>query len=154
MLTQDQAFGCGMYAVANALNLPSFVTPERLEASKTGNRKGQLDRWMQEDGMDWYIEALYYDHVGKKLPETALSYKPVGEDIIVLPILLNVRFTEGGLNHLVGARIDTDGVGILFDSLKKEPLTMTLREMNEHYPICYGLFIFSHISGDYVFIKK
>lgn len=35
---QKTPYGCGMYAVANALNLPNFVTEERLEKSKNGKK--------------------------------------------------------------------------------------------------------------------
>lgn len=34
---QKQPYGCGLYAVANACNLDNFITPERLEKSKSGN---------------------------------------------------------------------------------------------------------------------
>lgn len=36
MIKQSTKYGCGMYAVANACNMPDFVTPDRLEASKGG----------------------------------------------------------------------------------------------------------------------
>lgn len=47
---QNQPYGCGLYAVANACNLDNFITEERLEKSKTGNVIGQLSKWMQDDG--------------------------------------------------------------------------------------------------------
>ncbi len=34
---QNQPYGCGLCAVANACNLDNFITEERLEKSKTGN---------------------------------------------------------------------------------------------------------------------
>ena len=96
---QKQPYGCGLYAVANACNLENFITEERLEASKKGNVIGQLSKWMQEDGHPFYIDTLYYNHVGKKLPASALEYVPKGEGVNFLPILINVRFSDEGKNR-------------------------------------------------------
>ena len=150
---QKQPYGCGLYAVANACNLDNFITEERLQKSKKGNVIGQLSRWMQEDGMDFYIDTLYYDHVGKKLPETALNYVPIGDNIIFLPILINVRYSENGINHLIGGKIAKNGTLYLYDSLKENMIETTLREVNEMYHHVYGLFLFMGIEdGSYVFI--
>lgn len=153
MLKQKNGYGCGLYAVANACNNTEFVTEDRLETSKNGNRIGQLSKWLQEDGNDFYIEVLYYNHLGKKLPNSALGYKPKGENIVCMPMLLNVRYSEEGKNHLVGGKLLKDGTFILYDSLKEEPIYTTLRKVNQMYHTVYGLFILSSVTtGDYVFI--
>jgi hypothetical protein len=150
---QKQPYGCGLYAVANACNLDSFITPERLEKSKTGNVIGQLSKWMQEDGHPFYIDALYYNHLGKKLPTSALHYIPNGEGITFLPVLINVRYRENGLNHLIGGKIDKEGTLYLYDSLKEDIIETTLKKVNRMYHHVYGLFIFMGVdNGDYVFI--
>jgi len=41
MLKQEKGYGCGLYAVANVLDLKDFITPQRLEKSKKGKR------WME-----------------------------------------------------------------------------------------------------------
>lgn len=149
---QKQGYGCGLYAVANALNLDNFVTDKRLEQSKTGNVIGQLSKWMQEDGLDIYIDTLYYNHLGKKLPNSALHYVPIGDNAYTLPVLLNVRFKDGGLNHLVGGKIDKEGRLLLMDSLNEEPIVTTLSKANRMYHNVYGLFLFMDVNtGAYVF---
>ncbi len=153
MLRQENAWGCGLYAVANACNLPDFITEERLKKSKTGNTIGQLSKWMQEDGHPFCIDTLYYNHVGKKLPRTALDYVPRGEDVYYLPVLLNVRYSEDGKNHLIGGKISRGGVLYLYDSLKEKEILTTLKKVNNMYHNVYGLFIFMGVeNGDYVFI--
>ena len=150
---QKQGYGCGLYAVANACNLDNFITEERLEKSKNGNVIGQLSKWMQEDGHPFYIDTLYYNHVGKKLPNSALHYTPNGEGIDFLPILLNVRYSDEGKNHLVGGKIGKDGTLYLYDSLKEDMIETTLAKVNRMYHNVYGLFLFMGVeTGDYVFI--
>lgn len=150
---QKQPWGCGLYAVANACNLDNFITEERLEKSKKGNVIGQLSKWMQDDGHPFYIDTLYYNHVGKKLPKSALEYIPSGDGINFLPILINVRFSDEGKNHLVGGKIDKFGKLYLYDSLNEEIIETTLKQVNKTYHNVYGLFIFMGIEdGAYVFI--
>lgn len=153
MIKQNQPYGCGLYAVANACNLPNFITEERLEISKKGNNIGQLSKWLQEDAIPYYIEVLFYDHVGVKLPESALEYHPSGETVTLLPILLNVRYSKDGKNHLIGGKIDKDKNLYLYDSLKEEMQTTTLKEVNTMYEYVYGLFVFGSLNDEgYVFI--
>lgn len=153
MLRQNQSYGCGLYAVANACNLKNFITEERLEKSKKGNVVGQLSKWLQDDGNPIYIDSLYYNHLGKKLPASALNYVPIGEGLTFLPVLLNVRFSDGGLNHLVGGKIAKDGKLYLYDSLKESMIETTLKEVNKMYHNVYGLFLFMSVEdGSYVFI--
>ena len=151
MHKQQQGYGCGLYAVANAANMPSFITEERLEESKKGNLIGQLSKWMQEDGNPYYIDVLYYNHEGKKLPSIITKYKPVG-DVLYLPVLINVRFSDEGKNHLVGGKIDKEGKLYLYDSLKPDVIETTLSKVNKMYHNVYGLFIFMTLDGDYLFI--
>lgn len=151
---QTKPYACGLYSVANACNLDNFVTDERLALSKEfGNTIGQLSRWMQDDNLPYAIDALFYDHVGTKLPDSALEYKPSGEGINFMPVLINVRFSKDGLNHLVGGKISKDGTLFLYDSLKDNVVVTTLKEVNDMYFNVYGLFILMHvIEGNYVFL--
>ncbi len=150
---QSESFGCGLFAVANTLDLSSFITVERLRLSKeNGNTIGQLSRWLQDDGHTLAIDTLYYNHLGKKLPATALLYRPLGEEAIFLPILLNVRFSQEGKNHLVGGRIRKDGVLYLYDSLNEDEVKTTLTKVNKAYHNVYGLFVFVDVeTGQYIF---
>jgi hypothetical protein len=150
---QKQPYGCGLYAVANACNLDNFITDERLEKSKNGNVIGQLSKWMQDDGHQFYIDSLYYNHAGKKLPTSALDYKPVGEGLDFLPVLINIQYSEEGKRHLVGGKIDKDKNLYLYDSLAEEMEVTTLGKVNRKYHRVFGLFLFMCVeTGDYVFI--
>lgn len=77
MLIQNQPYGCGLYAVANALNLDGFVTEERLESSKNGVSTRMLSKWLEEDGHNFYIGELYYNLLGKRMPDSAMHYIPI-----------------------------------------------------------------------------
>ena len=153
MFKQKQGYGCGLYAVANACNLNNFITPERLEASKTGNVIGQLSKWMQDDGHPFYIDTLYYNHTGKRMPASALHYVPMGEDVNFLPVLINVTYSENGKRHLLGGKIDKSGKLYLYDSLADEIEETTLAKVNRKYHTVFGLFLFMGVDdGSYVFI--
>ena len=151
--TQTTPYGCGMYAVANALNLDNYTTEDRLRKSKGGNRISTLSLWLIEDGQEIGIDVLYYNHKGGKLPKDATDYIPIGEDVNFLPILLAVRFSENGLNHMVGGKIDKNGMLYLYDSTKKNVIETSLRSVNDIYYEVYGLYVFLDVNnGDYVFI--
>lgn len=154
MLKQTKHWGCGLYAVANACNLPNFVTDERLEKSReNGNTIGQLSKWIQDDGLPFYIDVLYYNHVGKKLPACAMDYRPNGDDVNFLPVLMTVRFCDNGKNHMIGGKIDKNGKLYLYDSLKEEIIETSLKKINKMYHNIYGLYILMGVdNGQYVFI--
>ena len=64
---QDNPWGCGMYAVANACKLDNFVTDSRLQESKEhGNRIGQLSKWLFS--LDYQSEFREVSHVEKTPP--------------------------------------------------------------------------------------
>lgn len=150
---QSNPWGCGLYAVANACNLNDFITEERLELSKSGNRIGQLSQWLKDDGHQFYIDVLYYNHLGKKLPRTSLYYRPLGDEIYFLPILINVRFSDDGKNHMVGGKISKDGTLYLYDSLQDEIVKTSLQKLNMRYHNVFGLFVFVGLeNGNYCFI--
>lgn len=150
---QSTPFGCGMYAVANALNLDNYATNERLLESKQGNLISKLTKWLIEDGQNLGVDILYYNHKGGKLPDDATDYVPIGEDVNLLPVMLAVRFSENGLNHMVGGKLDKNGTLFLYDSTKEYVIETTLKEVNNLYHEVYGLYLFLDIdSGAYAFM--
>lgn len=154
---QTTPYGCGLYAIANTVNLPEFVTPQRLEASKTyGNTIGQLSKWLQEDGKPFYLDVLYYDHDEGKLPEKHFHYKPDVQDgsDTYLPVFINVKQTNESKRHLVGGLISKEGSLYLLDSVKGEGVLTSLSELNSMYDHVFGLFILLNVdTGDYVFFS-
>lgn len=141
MLKQEKGYGCGLYAVANALNLDGFVTEERLESSKNGVSTRMLSKWLEEDGHNFYIGELYYNLLGKRMPDSAMHYIPIKTGI-VFPVMINVRRSKEGRNHLVGGRINVEGDLYLYDRLEKEVIKTTMRKVNKRYPYVFGLFCF------------
>lgn len=157
MYKQLQPYGCGLFAVANALNLgDDFVTEERFAASKgNGNLTGMLDRWLQESGKPFYMQPIFYDTTATKLPKHHVEYKPSGEKVVALPMVLCVRLSDEGLWHMVGVNVYPNGTAMLYDSLKSEPIQSTLAEINEMYESVFGLFVFCSVeTGDYAFIME
>ena len=153
MLIQQNGYGCGLYAVANACNLKNFVTPERLEQSKSGNNVGQLSRWLQDDGLQIYIDYLYYHASGRKLPPSVTGYKPFG-DLSYIPILLQVQQTPNSKNHIIGGKLGKDGILYLYDSLKDDEIETTLAKVNKMYHCVYGLNVFvSYENHKYAVIE-
>lgn len=153
---QKTPYGCGMYAVANALNLSNFVTEERLEKSKDGNRLPVLTSWLIEDGLNCGMDVLYYSHSGGKLPEEATLYKAEGdEDVEFIPLVIAVKLSEGGLNHMIGAKLGRKGELYVHDSVKEDIFKTTLEGLNDIYPEVYGVYLFSDLdTGAYLFISN
>jgi len=155
MIKQKQTYGCGLYAVANALNLEGFITEERLGKSNCpdGVTIGQLSKYLQDDNLPISIEPLYYNTSAKKLPKAELLVQPQGIDVEYLPILIAVRYSHNSLNHLLGGKIDKGGILYLYDSLRDVEVKTTLKSLNSLYPIVYGLFYFKSLKeGKEIFI--
>jgi len=151
---QKNSYGCGMYAVANACNLKTFVTPERLEISKgVGNLTGMLDRWMQSDGLTFYMQALYYDAKSDKIPSSYTEFSISGE-ILAMPLVFCVLLSEKGLSHMIGCHLDKLGSLYVYDSLKKDVFETTIIGLNDHYHSVFGMYGFCDIhTGEYAFIS-
>lgn len=145
MLTQKNGYGCGLYAVANALNLKNFVTDERLEDSKNGIGNGKLNKLLFEDGFDIFIDVIYLDSQQNSLPENwcKLYSEKQGE---ILPILIQCKINEKF--HLMGAKLLNEAGKIeLFDSLKTESIFCTLSDVNKMYENVFGIYSFNKIEN-------
>ena len=66
---QENSYGCGLYALANIFQDKSIITQTRLIESKNGNNTGQLNKWLLEYGQELYLEPLYFNNTGKRLPK-------------------------------------------------------------------------------------
>jgi hypothetical protein len=145
MYKQSNEWGCALYAVANACQLPeSFITEERLEASKAGNNVGQLTLWLNQDGYKIYPQPLYYNALPncKELPKEHTMYDVPGtedEGLVVMPMLFYVKRKDSKVQHMVGAHLDQKGLLTIFDSKEPEPIETSLYEINDIYPEVFGL---------------
>jgi Ulp1 family protease len=144
MQIQKNGYGCGLYAVANALKLENFVTEERLEQSKNGIGNGKLNQYLLEDGKNIFIDVLYCDTQVNSLPENWCSL--YSEDIDKqLPIL--IQCVINGRFHLMGAILtNEEGKITLFDSLNTEPIVCTLSDINKMYDKVHALYSFNYID--------
>lgn len=141
-----------MYAVANSLNIPDFCNADRLEKSKSGNTIGQLSKWLWEDGIDVNIDVLFYDHHGEKIPSHFHKYTVSESE--ALPLLFNVRYCDGGRNHLIAGSLLKTGELIVYDSLKNDPVITTVEGVNDMYYQVYGMFLFmDSTTGEYIFLN-
>lgn len=136
---QKENYGCGLYAIANLFHLDDYITKERLEKSKKGLVVGQLSRWLQDDGYNFYIDNWYYNHSGGKLPKKFFKYLPLEKSF---PVMFNVR-SKKGLNHIIAGRLYADGRLELADSLKSEIIYLdNFSKINSLYESVYGFFCF------------
>lgn len=148
MILQEQSYGCGLYAVANALDLKSFITPLRLEDSKKGVHSGNLNIYLQEDGNSIFIDVLYCDTFSNSLPKEWTELQV--SDCNYMPILIQCMINEK--YHLIGSKLYNDQKLELFDSLAKEPIICKLEDINTMYESVKAIYSFNHLSdGSYVF---
>lgn len=150
---QENGYGCGLYALANVFQDKSFITDKRIEESKNGNNTGQLNKWLLEHGKDLFLEPFYYNSTGKRLPKWVCGIKPFGEDVISIPILIDVQFSKKSKTHFIAAEITTNGTLFVIDSLKNEPYITTLSEFNKSYFRVYGVWHLSSYSEEGYFMR-
>lgn len=150
---QQNGYACGLYALANALIKESIIKQERLEDSEDGNHIGQLNKWLLEDGLELFIEPLYFTCTGKRLPKAICDLRPSGEGVLSLPVFIDVQATENSKMHFVTADITPDGRLLVIDSLKDEPELTTLAEYQKKFYRVFGLWNFRHYTEKGYFMR-
>lgn len=150
---QKNGYGCGLFAIANALNKESIIKQERLDESIDGNHIGQLNKWLKEDGFELFIEPLYFSCTGKRLPKSICELRPHGEEVIGLPVLIDVQHTKNSQMHLVTADIMPNGQLLVIDSLKDEHELTTLMEYQKQFYRVFGLHHFRHYTEKGYFMR-
>ena len=119
MLKQENGYGCGLYSVANALNMPEFVTEDRLEKSRDGNNQMQLNKWLLDDGCDFQIMPMYFkNHVQFRTPKLTIT---TTEDLCFYPALVVVALKRCPKNHMFALSIYKDFTLHVLDSCEAEP---------------------------------
>lgn len=143
---QKYPYGCGLYALANAIQDEKIVTQKRVDQSMHGNNVGQLNAWLIESGHDLFLDPLYFTCINNRLPDDICKIIPIGDDVLSIPVLIDIQFSENGLMHMVAGEITKDGVLVVVDSLKDECEVTTLYDFNEKYFRCFGLWHFRSIK--------
>lgn len=136
---QENGYGCGVYALANALIKESIITPRRLEESKKGNNIGQLNKWLIEDGYDLFLEPLYFSATENRLPKSICDIHPKGDGVLGIPVFIDVQMTKSSKMHFVAAEITKEGTLLVIDSLKDEKEMTTLFEYQKRFYRVFGL---------------
>jgi hypothetical protein len=150
---QENGYGCGLYSLANLLRKESVITPERLEASKTGNHSGQLNKWLIEDGYELFLEPLYFSSTAMRLPKKICELKPHGEGVLSLPVFLDVQYSENSRMHFVAADLTTDGKLLVRDSLRDEIEETTLEDYQRKFYRVFGLWHLRHYTEEGYYMR-
>lgn len=153
---QENPWGCGLYSVAHAMGIESYVTEKRESISKGGNSIPLLTKWLFDDGKDYGVDVFFYDHMGgKKLPTETVSIR-TDTDGFLMPVLVQVNYSENSLAHLIGGRIDHENNIYIYDSYSDFVEVIPLPEINNKYYSVTGLFAFSSLSkgNEWVMLKS
>lgn len=153
---QTNPWGCGLYSVAHAMGIESYVTAERELISKGGNSIPLLTKWLFDDGLNYGIDVFFYDHMSKgKLPKDTLSIRSDNEDF-VFPVLIQIEYSEKSLSHLIGGRVDHENNIYLYDSYSDYVEVIPLTELNDKYHNVTGMFAFTYLESghEWVLIKS
>lgn len=150
---QKEEYGCGVYALANTFNDATMITDARLEESKSGGHMGHLNKWLLEDNKNLFIHPFYYSDEGKKIPKFVCDLLPAGENVLSLPILINIQERTTTKPHLVCADILTTGELMVFDSLKDDMILTTLEQYNRVNFRLHGIWYFRHMLDGNILMK-
>lgn len=145
---QENAYGCGLYAIANTFQDEKFITTERLNQSKNGNHTGQLNKWLLENGKDYFLEPVYFNAKGRKLPKWACKMIPFGDNVFSIPILIDVQYSKDSKLHFIAAEITITGDLIVIDSLRDYSYFTTLEQFNKENYRVFGVWYFRPYAGD------
>lgn len=144
---QQQPYGCGVYAVANSLFIPSFITEERIEASKNGNTLYQLNEWLKEDDVPFRIDVYFFD-MGNDDPLRILNvFDTEQEDDTTYCATLQTKQSKDSKWHMVAAEIKKDGTLLIKDSYKEQDISCNLNNVLDHYYQVSGLFLFDGVNN-------
>lgn len=155
MLKQEYKYSCGVYSVANALNIPEFVTSSRLEESKDGNGVMQLNKWLLDDKNLVQIFPLYYKNgIEFTTPNLKLDMKKC-PDIEYYPILITYDIKKSSMNHMIALHYCADKSVVVFDSCNDEPVFYDMWKcFKKVYPRIISLEIFMNFDCEEIYYKK
>lgn len=146
-IQQKQPYGCGVYAVANALFIPGFITEERIEANKKGGSVHRLNKWLEEDGVEFRIETYFFDIENTDPLRLLTVFDKTVEDNSIFCAILQVKKTEKSRWHMVAAELKNDGTLLIKDSYKEENIQCSLNNILDYYHQVAGLFLFEVVNN-------
>ena len=150
MLKQNTYWGCGLYAVANALDMPEFITDERLEVSKEkGNNIAQLTKWLNKDGCDWFIVAEYI--TGRSVEMPMLYWSDEDDDGYYVPLIVQLP-ADNECCHMIAIRCYEDRL-LIFDSAADKVVEgNSMADFRKLYPKIVAIYAFADY-GDFNRLK-
>jgi hypothetical protein len=154
LLKQTYGYGCGLYSVANALCMPAFITPERLEESRDGNKFMQLNKWLLDDKTVFQIFPLYYRNgVEFMTPNLKLDVKKC-PNIEYYPILITYNIKDCSMNHMIALHYCADRSVTVWDSGKNEPIFYdTWKDFRKAYPRIISLEVFMNFDDKEIYYE-
>ena len=146
-IQQKQPYGCGVYSVANALFIPSFITEERIQASKKGNALYQLNKWLEEDNIPFRIDVYFFDMENTDPLRLLSTFDTTIEDNLVYCATLQVKESKNSKWHMVAARMTSKGELVIKDSYKEHTISCSLHNILDYYYQVTGLFLFDGVDN-------
>jgi len=130
---QEFGYGCGLYAIANALQDKSIITENRIAWSENGNNVGQLNRWLEQSDYDCWIGVIRYNNQEPiEIFDLVPDFDSDGR-ILWFPFLVVITSSQEK-NHMLGCRYMRDNSIIVHDSLmEKELCFKNFREFAEEF---------------------
>ena len=153
LLKQEYGYGCGLYSVANALCMSEFITPERLEDSKGGNKFMQLNKWLLDDKNGFQIFPLYYKNgVEFMTPNLKLDVKKC-PNIEYYPILITYDIKDCPMNHMIALHYCADKSVTVLDSCFDELVFYdSWKDFRKVYPRIISLEIFMNFNNEEIYM--
>lgn len=152
MITQSTPYGSGIYAIANALDMPTFLTAQRLIDSAPAITPFELSVMLLEDTKDLLLDPIWVDYTdGTTMPEWIDNIEvQYNKKTMFIPFLIGVKVNETANIHFVSGRKQADGTFVLFDSLKGSPVVLNSISgiTGMYYKICSIYLVISKITKE------
>lgn len=136
--TQQQPFGCGLYALANLLDFHEALATDRLEESEKGCTIDFMNRVLRAEGSHMYVDTLFFDVMGSKVPSNITDIGPqeVGH---IMPVLIEYQSSPDSIRHMVAGYINHDRKLLVMDSCREEIIETTLTDYQANKTV-YGFY--------------
>ncbi|NDV45825.1 hypothetical protein D0T49_02010 [Paludibacter sp. 221] len=133
---QEQPYGCGLYALANAFQDNWPITEHNLRREVNGGNVGKLNQYLLEREEGCYIAYLRYNN-GEPVEMIDFSSTDLSKESYNncwYPFFIVVPSTKEK-NHIICCRYMKDNSIIVHDSLKNEPdIFQSFSEFENSYP--------------------